>query len=215
MYDRLGESSSNVYETLNPYEPLNASISDNISFFLVPTSTPKSKQQNPTAKQPLTKYKNKTNRLVKVLVMNYRSIVDKKNEYENLIHSTKPDIVIVTASWLKPKHYDNIYFFNPDQGYTPFRNMKDIQSDCEDLWIKINLFGSKSLLIGAYHKPHEHDRHSWDEFAKSQPANLLVTSGSLETTIVRPLTANIPHTINKSWKHLMTTTLLNQSLNQL
>ena len=45
--------------------------------------------------------------------------------------------------------------------------MKDIQSDCEDVWIKIDLFGSKSLLIGAYYKPHEHDQHSWEEFSKS------------------------------------------------
>ena len=45
--------------------------------------------------------------------------------------------------------------------------MKDIQSDCEDVWIKIDLFVSKSLLIGAYYKPHEHDQHSWEDFSKS------------------------------------------------
>ena len=77
---------------------------------------------------------------------------------------------------------------SPDQGYTPFRRdrvgqngggvfiavrndsvvqeMKDVQSD-EDVWIKIDLFGIKSLLIGAYYKPHEHDQHSWEEFSKS------------------------------------------------
>ena len=76
--------------------------------------------------------------------------------------------------------------FNPYQGYTPFRRdrvgqngggvfiavrndsvvqeMKDTQSNCEDVWIKIDLFGSKSLLIGAYYKPHEHDQHSREEF---------------------------------------------------
>ena len=69
--------------------------------------------------------------------------------------------------------------FNPYQGYTPFRRdrvgqnggavfiavrneivvqeMKDIQSDCEDVWIKIDLFCIKSLLIGAFYKSHEHD----------------------------------------------------------
>jgi len=29
------------------------------------------------------------------------------------------------------------------------------------------VFGSKSLLIGAYYKPHEHDQHSWEEFSNS------------------------------------------------
>ena len=47
------------------------------------------------------------------------------------------------------------------------QEMKNIQSDCKDVWIKIDLFGSKSLLIGAYYKPHEHDQHSWEEFSKS------------------------------------------------
>ena len=45
--------------------------------------------------------------------------------------------------------------------------MKDIQSGCEDVWIKIDLFGSKSFLTGACYKPHEHDQHSWEEFSKS------------------------------------------------
>jgi hypothetical protein len=44
---------------------------------------------------------------------------------------------------------------------------KDIQSDCEDLWVKINLFGSKSLLIGTYYKPHKSDHYSSSESAKS------------------------------------------------
>jgi len=81
--------------------------------------TYKSKQQHSLSKKPLTKQKNKIKRSVKVLVVNCRSIVDKK-EYENLIHSTKPDVVIGTESWLKPKHFDN-ELFSPDQGYTPFR----------------------------------------------------------------------------------------------
>ena len=78
--------------------------------------------------------------------------------------------------------------FSPDQGYTPFRRdrvgqnsggvfiavrndivvqeMTDIQSDCEYVWIKIDSFDSKLLLIGAYCKPHEHDQHSREEFSK-------------------------------------------------
>ena len=81
----------------------------------------------------------------------------------------KSDVVIDTESWLKPKHFDN-EIFSPDKGYTPFRRdrvgqngggvfiavrndivvqeMKDIQSDCEDVWIKNVVLGSKSLLIG-------------------------------------------------------------------
>ena len=112
-------------------------------------------------------------------------------EYDNLIHSTQPDGVIGTESSLTPKHFDN-EIFRPYQGYTPFRRdrvgqngggvfvavrndivvqeMKDIQSDCEDIWIKIDLFGSKSLLIGAYYKPHEHDQHMNSNMASERSA---------------------------------------------
>jgi len=127
MYDRLGESPSKArvwkclacdylnittkflsnldsYETSNPYEPLDTPNHSNISFSRIQTYTPKSKQQYSSSKKPLTKQKNKMKRSVKVLVVNCHSIVDKKKEYENLIHSTKPDVVIGTESWLKPKH---------------------------------------------------------------------------------------------------------------
>jgi len=117
MYDRLGESPSKAgvwkclacdnlnittnslrsldsYETPNPYEPLDTSNHSNISFSRIQTSTPKSKQQHSSSKKSLTKQKNKIKRSVKVLVVNCRSIVDKKKECENLTHSTKPDVVI-------------------------------------------------------------------------------------------------------------------------
>ena len=57
---------------------------------------------------------------MKVIIINCRSIIDKKPEYENLLHSTNPDIIIGTKSWLKPKHFDNA-IFDPDVGYTPYR----------------------------------------------------------------------------------------------
>ena len=43
----------------------------------------------------------------------------------------------------------------------------EFNSDCKNLWIQLNLVGSKSVLIGAYYKPHEFDQHSLDEWSKS------------------------------------------------
>ena len=40
------------------------------------------------------------------------------------------------------------------------QEMKDIQCDCDDVWIKIDLFG-------AYYKAHEHDQHTWEDFSKT------------------------------------------------
>ena len=45
--------------------------------------------------------------------------------------------------------------------------MPEFRSNCEDLWIKLELTGSKSLVIGGYYKPHEHDITSSGELAKS------------------------------------------------
>ena len=43
----------------------------------------------------------------------------------------------------------------------------DFQTNCENLWVQLNLAGSRSLLIGAYYKPHELDQKSFEEFNKS------------------------------------------------
>ena len=75
--------------------PMNLSIHPTTAIFLSPAyKPPKSKQQHSSSKKPLTKQKNKIKRSVKVLIVNCRSIVDNKKEYDNVIHSTKPDVVI-------------------------------------------------------------------------------------------------------------------------
>ena len=43
----------------------------------------------------------------------------------------------------------------------------EFNSDCENLWVQLNLVESKSVLIGAYYKPHEFDQHRLDELSKS------------------------------------------------
>ena len=40
-------------------------------------------------------------------------------------------------------------------------------TNCENLWVQLNLAGSKSVLIGAYYKPHESDQASFEELIKS------------------------------------------------
>ena len=45
--------------------------------------------------------------------------------------------------------------------------LKSDQYTCESLWVQLNHAGSKSVLIGAYHKPHESDQASFEELIKS------------------------------------------------
>ncbi len=43
----------------------------------------------------------------------------------------------------------------------------EIETNCEILWCKINITGSKSLHIGAYYRPHEGDQDSLVELGNS------------------------------------------------
>lgn len=47
------------------------------------------------------------------------------------------------------------------------QEVPELKTDCEVLWIKMELVGYKPLLIGAYYEPHENDPHSPFEFSKS------------------------------------------------
>ena len=98
------------------------------------------------------------------------------------------DVVIGTETWLKPEIHDN-EIFRPDLGYDVFRRDRkgkkgsgvvilvkrnmlaseafDLRTNCENLWVKVQITGSRPLLIGAYYKPHEHDPESFKEFARS------------------------------------------------
>ena len=79
-------------------------------------------------------------------------------------------------------------FFPPELGFTVYRRDRigqkggaviilvrslsseeksEFNSDCENLWVQLNLVGSISVLIGTYYKPHEFDQHSLDELSKS------------------------------------------------
>ena len=55
---------------------------------------------------------------LKVLVINYHSVVDKKPQIENLIDSTQADIILGTEAWLKSQHLSTAVF---PKGFKVFR----------------------------------------------------------------------------------------------
>ena len=44
---------------------------------------------------------------------------------------------------------------------------KTLGTDCEVIWIKIEAARSKPVYLAAYHRPHENNFHSFEEFCKS------------------------------------------------
>ena len=63
---------------------------------------------------------------------------------------------------------------------------KQFQTDCEILWIKIELVGTRPLHIAAYYRPKENDAHSADEFRRSSEmvSKEMVISGFLVILII-------------------------------
>ena len=125
---------------------------------------------------------------LKVLHINFLSLREKKFQFFSFVEVNKPDIIVGTETWLTKEMFDS-EFFPPELGFTIYRRDRtgqkgggviilvssalsseersEYNSDCENLWVQLNLVGSKSVLIGAYYKPHEFDQHSLDELSKS------------------------------------------------
>lgn len=126
-------------------------------------------------KRSKTKEKNKTrpDAPLKVIVINFRSIVNKKPEFLNLLESTQADVIIGTETWLNPQISDSEIC---PPGYMIYRkDRKDgtgggvfiliadkfISSDpdvpcppeVEMVWAQLQVVGSKKLSICAFYRP--------------------------------------------------------------
>ena len=99
-------------------------------------------------------------------------------QFFSFVELNKPDIIVGTETWLTKEMFDS-EFFPPELGFTVYRKDRigqkgggviilvrfalfseeksEFNSDCENLWVQLNLAGPKSVLIGAYYKPHEFD----------------------------------------------------------
>jgi len=113
--------------------------------------------------------------------------VNKIPEFQQVLQQTKPDIVACTETWLKPDILTSEIF--PDNSYTVVRDdrttsrgggvllaisnrficeeLSELKTDCNIVWIKLNIKGSRSIYISSFYKPHENDTASLDELWKS------------------------------------------------
>ena len=124
---------------------------------------------------------------LKIMNINFQSIVNKVPDFHCIIETEKPDVVVRTESWLSPE-ISNGEIFPP--GYTPCRadrqstthgggvfilvrndivssEQPQFQTDCELIWVKLEVIGTHPLFIGAYYRPKEDDQASLLELHKS------------------------------------------------
>jgi len=122
--------------------------------------------------------------------LNFQSIKNKTPEFWNLVDSTKPDIIIGTESWLTPDvHNSEIFppqligkfhifrcvrehtlgggvFIAVSNDYVCTR-VPELVTNCEIIWVKLNIVGFKTLYICAYYNPIEGDEVSLSNFDMS------------------------------------------------
>ncbi len=123
---------------------------------------------------------------LRILNLNCQSLMNKKEEFHLLLESTKADIVFGTESWLRSDIKDHEVF--PD-GYSVYRKDRqtgrgggvfiavkdhfisshetDLDTDCEILWVKLDIAGCKSLYLAAYYRPNANDQESLAQLAES------------------------------------------------
>ena len=136
---------------------------------------------SPVRTRPHNKHQN-IGKNLKILNVNCQSISAHRGEFQNLILSTDPDIIIATETWLTPAISNSECF--PTDLYQVERKDRtrgrgggiliacktslsmtreiDLETECELMWCKLNLRQSKSLYIGAFYRPHESDERSID-----------------------------------------------------
>ena len=126
---------------------------------------------------------------LKVLNINCQSIANKKAEFQAIIDEHKPDIVVGTESWLTKNHLSS-EIFPSSLGYTPFRQdreadtsgggvfilvkdtllateQKQLKTNCEVIWVKIDMVTTKPIYIAAYYRRKEGDTQSIAELRRS------------------------------------------------
>ena len=169
---------TSTIETSNIYDSLNQTSFNSIGSPGAPTasSSPIAKQTNPSSKKPkLTTNKNK--KILKILNLNFQSIKNKKQDLLEIIDTVKPDILIGTETWLDPSISSYEYF--PSDLYNVFRHdrppninnqshggvliavtkdfisseIQTLQTDCEIVWVEINVAGSRNIKIASFYRP--------------------------------------------------------------
>ena len=121
---------------------------------------------------------------LKIMNINFQSIVNKNPDFHCIIETEKPDVVVGTESWLSPEISSSEIF---PLGYTPYRRktgrgggvfvlvrndyicseQPQFQTDCELIWVKLEVKGTHPLFIGAFYRPNEEDLTSILELTRS------------------------------------------------
>ena len=140
-----------------------------------PTDSNKSKGSRPEAIRGFT-----------TLNINFQSIMNKRGEWEAMVHDLNPDFICATETWLdssidsaeflpegysvyrrdrpNDRHGGVFFAFKED---LPITRRPDLESKSETIWCQLNIKGERTILFGTVYKPKHDDITTVMDFAKS------------------------------------------------
>lgn len=113
---------------------------------------------------------------IRLLIINFRSIIHKRAAFHHTLQTYDPDIVIGTETWLTPDIHDS-EIFPADSSFNMTIHRKDredgnhggvliatkpglvatpaseLDANSELIWTKIQIQGCRSLFVGAFYRP--------------------------------------------------------------
>lgn len=157
-----------INSTQNSFHALSSDESISSPGPPVHSSSPLSKPRQNKPTQPLKSVD------TRILVVNFQSIKNKKEEVWNMIDTTNTDIILGTETWLRPDILSSEIF---PSTYTVYRkDRKDgyggvliavksniiseelnITTDAESIYVKLSIAGNKTILLGCLYRPPNSD----------------------------------------------------------
>ena len=185
-------------ETYNSFSSLDTVNDENELLLSPPAAT-----SSPIDKQ--CKSKSWNTRKVKVdalriLVVNCQSIRAKRESLHTCVDSYKPQIIIGSESWLDDSISNNEVFppdfsafrkdrvhGNDSRGgvFVALRNdiigthQVDYDTDCEVIWVQIQLVGCKNIVIGAFYRPPSLDDPDYLERLRTSLSRINTSNGTV------------------------------------
>ena len=137
----------------------------------------------PTRQSTQNKFRNRPLRVINV---NFQSMVGKKAEIIEMLDRLKPDVLIGTETWLTSQVSDgellnqDYQIFRKDRGYNQWGGVMiavkndlqctlvpELRTDCELLWVKILTKTQKSVYVGAFYRADKTDIASLEKLQNS------------------------------------------------